>query len=306
MTVLNLWHHLDTEQRSRSSSVFRRMCRAEFLNHVRVREWQDLVRQLRQVANDLGLRRNREAASADQVHRALLAGLLSHVGMYDRTTRDHIGARQAHFTIARGSVLHRKSPAWVMAGELVETNRMWARMVARIDPSWIEPAAEHLVRRSYGDPTWDGRRGSAMTTERVTLYGLPIVEGRRVQLGRVDAALARTLFIEHALVDGDWRTHHAFVAANRGAGRRGRAARGAHPAARPARHPRPAGRRSSTPGCPTTSRPPAISTAGGREPVAPSPTSSRSRGTTCSTPTRARSTSMRSPPRGTRATWRST
>jgi ATP-dependent helicase HrpA len=215
MSVLALWHHVEVEQRSRSSSAFRRMCRAEFLNHVRVREWQDLVRQLREVANDLGLRRNRQPAAPDQVHRALLAGLLSHVGMYDRTTRDHVGARQAHFTIARGSVLNRKTPAWVMAGELVETNRMWARMAARIDPSWIEPAAEHLVRRTYGEPWWDGRRGSAMTTERVTLYGLPIVEGRRVQLGRIDPALARTLFIEHALVDGDWRTHHAFVAANR-------------------------------------------------------------------------------------------
>jgi ATP-dependent helicase HrpA len=215
LSVLAVWHHLETEQRSRSSSAFRRMCRAEFLNHVRVREWQDLVRQLREVANDLGLRRNRQPASADQIHRALLAGLLSHVGMYDRTTRDHVGARQAHFTIARGSVLNRKSPAWVMAGELVETNRLWARMAARIDPSWLEPAAEHLVRRSYGDAWWDGRRGSAMTTERVTLYGLPIVEGRRVQLGRVDPALARTLFIEHALVDGDWRTQHAFAEANR-------------------------------------------------------------------------------------------
>ncbi len=214
-SVLALWHHLEAEQRARSSSAFRRMCRAEFLNHVRVREWQDLVRQLREVANDLGLRRNREPASADQVHRALLAGLLSHVGMYDRTTRDHVGARQAHFTIARGSVLNRKSPAWVMAGELVETNRLWARMAARIDPSWIEPAAEHLVRRSYGDPWWDARRGTALTSERVTLYGLPIVEGRRVQLGRVDPALARTLFIEHALVDGDWRSHHAFVSVNR-------------------------------------------------------------------------------------------
>ena len=305
MTVLNLWHHLDTEQRSRSSSAFRRMCRAEFLNHVRVREWQDLVRQLRQVANDLDLRRNREPGSADQVHRALLAGLLSHVGMYDRTTRDHVGARQAHFTIARGSVLHRKSPAWVMAGELVETNRMWARMVARVDPSWIEPAAEHLVRRSYGDPTWDGRRGSAMTTERVTLYGLPIVEGRRVQLGRVDPALARTLFIEHALVDGDWRTQHAFAAPTAHSSTRSSSSRSA-PGGATCSSPATGWRRSSTLGCPTTSRPPATSTAGGRVPAAPSPTSSRSRGTTCSTPTRARSTSMRSRPRGGRATWRST
>jgi ATP-dependent helicase HrpA len=215
VAVLNLWRYLEAEQRARSANQFRRMCRAEHLNHVRVREWQDLVRQLREVTNELGIRRNAQPAEPERIHRALLAGMLSHVGMYDRTTRDHVGARQAHFTIARGSVLHRGTPAWVMAGELVETNRMWARMVARIEPSWIEPVAGHLVRHSYGEPWWDARRGAAMTAERVTLYGLPIVDSRRIQLGRVDPAAARRMFIEHALVDGDWHTHHRFVAANR-------------------------------------------------------------------------------------------
>jgi ATP-dependent helicase HrpA len=215
VTVLNLWRYLEAEQRSRGSSAFRRMCRAEHLNHVRVREWQDLVRQLREVASELGIRRNAQPADPDRIHRALLAGMLSHVGMYDPTTRDHVGARQAHFTIARGSVLHRRTPAWVMAGELVETNRMWARMVARIDPAWLEPAAGHLVRRSYGEPWWDANRGAAVTTERVTLYGLPVVDARRVQLGRVDPAAARRMFIEHGLVDGEWRTPHPFAAANR-------------------------------------------------------------------------------------------
>ena len=215
VAVLNLWRYLETEQRALGSSQFRRMCKTEHINHVRVREWQDLVRQLREVARELGLRRNDQPADGERIHRALLAGMLSHVGMYDRTTRDHVGARQAHFTIAPGSVMHRRTPAWVMAGELVETNRLWARMVARIQPEWLEPAAEHLVRRSYGEPWWDARRGAALTTERVTLYGLPIVDGRRVQLGRVDPGLARQLFIEHALVDGEWRTQHPFVAANR-------------------------------------------------------------------------------------------
>ncbi len=215
VATLNLWRYVEAEQRARSSSAFRRMCRAEHINHVRVREWQDLVRQLREVAGELGIRRNSRPAEPEPIHRALLAGMLSHVGMYDRSTRDHVGARQAHFTIARGSVLHRRTPAWVMAGELIETNRMWARMVARIDPAWLEPAAAHLVRRSYGEPWWDAAPGAALTTERVTLFGLPIVDGRRVQLGRVDPAAARRMFIEHALVDGDWRTGHGFVAANR-------------------------------------------------------------------------------------------
>ena len=213
--VLNLWRYLETEQRARSSSAFRRLCRAEHLHHVRVREWQDLVRQLRDVANELGIRRQSAPAPAEAVHRSLLAGLLSHVGMYDPATRDHVGARQARFLVAPGSVLHRRPVAWVMAGELVETNRLWARMVARIDPGWIEPLADHLVRRSYGEPWWDARRGAAQTTERVTLYGLPIVDGRRLALARVDPALARRLFIEHALVAGDWTTRHPFAAANR-------------------------------------------------------------------------------------------
>jgi ATP-dependent helicase HrpA len=204
VTVLNLWDHLDRERRARSSNQFRKMCRAEHLHHVRVREWQDLVRQLREVVRDLGIDRNTEPADHDRVHRSLLAGLLSHVGTHDRRTRDHVGARQAHFAIAPGSVLFKRSPRWVMAGELVETTRLWARMVARIQPQWVEPLAQHLVKRSYGTPVWDRARGAAVVDERVTLFGLPIVEGRLAQLGRVDPPLARELFIQHALVEGDW------------------------------------------------------------------------------------------------------
>jgi ATP-dependent helicase HrpA len=204
MAVLNLWDHLDRERRARSSNQFRKMCKAEYLHHVRVREWQDLVRQLREVTRDLGIDRNHEPADRDRVHRSLLAGLLSHVGSYDRRTRDHVGARQAHFAIAPGSVLFKRSPRWVMAGELVETTRMWARMVARIQPEWIEPLAQHLVKRSYSTPVWDPIRATAVVDERVTLFGLPIVEGRQVQLGRIDPPLARDLFIQHALVEGVW------------------------------------------------------------------------------------------------------
>ena len=212
--VLSLWAHLDAERKARGSSQFRKMCRAEHLNHVRVREWQDLVRQLRQVTNDMGIRRNDQPADAERVHRSLLAGLLSHVGAYDRGTRDYLAARNAHFAIARGSSLHKGTPAWVMAGELVETNRMWARMVARIQPEWVEALAGHLVKRSHGEPRWEADRGSAVVDERVTLYGLPIVPRRRVQLSRVDRALARDMFLDHALVRGEWRTSHRFVQDN--------------------------------------------------------------------------------------------
>ncbi|HEX8804672.1 MAG TPA: ATP-dependent RNA helicase HrpA, partial [Acidimicrobiales bacterium] len=215
--LLNLWRYLEEQQKAKTSSAFRRLCRAEHLNHVRVREWQDLVRQLREVTNELGIRRAASSTDADAVHRSLLAGLLSHVGLHDRSTRDYRSARQARFAIAPGSALFKRSPAWVMAGEVVETGRTWARVVARIDPAWIEPVAAHLVRRTHAEPWWDARQGSAVTDERVTLYGLPVVEGRRVALGRVDADEARTMFLDHALVEGDWPAgeRHAFLAANR-------------------------------------------------------------------------------------------
>jgi ATP-dependent helicase HrpA len=214
LALLNLWRYLEDAQRSRSSNQFRRLCRAEHLHHARIREWQDLVRQLREVTHELGVRRNRRPGDTERIHRSLLTGLLSHVGMYDPVTRDYLGARQARFAIARGSALHRRSPRWVMAGELVETNRMWARMVARIDPGWVEPAAGHLVRRTHGEPWWDPDRGAALTTERVTLYGLPIVPERRIPLGDLDPSQARRLFVEHALADGDWSGRYPFVARN--------------------------------------------------------------------------------------------
>jgi ATP-dependent helicase HrpA len=221
LAYLNLWDHLAAEQRARSGNQFRRMCRAEYLHHARVREWQDLVRQLREAAHEVGLGRrqrgrDRPPADLDAIHRSLLAGLLSHVGMWDRATRDHRGPRQAHFRVAPGSALARSSATWVMAAELVETERRWARVVARIDPSWIEPLAGHLVQRDYGEPRWSRRRGTAVTDEQVSLYGLPVVPGRPVPLGRIDPAQARQLFMRHALVEGDWdHPPHAFLQANR-------------------------------------------------------------------------------------------
>jgi ATP-dependent helicase HrpA len=216
---LKLWEHLATEQRARSGSAFRRMCRAEHLNFVRVREWQDLVRQLREATRDVGLRRNDHdrPAEPDAIHRSLLAGLLSHVGMWDRVTRDYRGARQVRFSVASRSGMARSSAVWIMAGELVETGRLWAGMVARIDPSWIEPLAGHLVKRHHGEPRWSRRRGTALTDEQVTLYGLPIVPGRPVPLDRIDPDGARAMFVDHALIDGDWNEdgRYPFAEANR-------------------------------------------------------------------------------------------
>jgi ATP-dependent helicase HrpA len=163
------------------------------------------------------------AELADRVHMSVLAGLLSHIGMQDTESRargkrrpltEFAGARGARFAIFPDSALSRKPPQWVVAAELVETSRLWARVTARIDPEWAEPLAAHLVRRSYSEPRWDARRGAAVATEKVSLYGLPIVAARTVMYGRIDPAAARDLFLTHALVEGDWQTHHTFFAHN--------------------------------------------------------------------------------------------
>jgi len=211
---LNLWRYLQDQQRELSSSAFRRMCRAEFLHYLRVREWQDLHGQLVRVTKDAGMTPNDVPASSQQLHTSLLTGLLSHVGLKEGDKREYLGARGTRFAIAPGSSLSRAQPRWVVAAELVETSRLWARTVARIDPEWVEPLAGPLVVRTYSEPHWEARRGSVVAYERVTLYGLPLVTRRKVAYGAIDPELSRDEFIRRALVEGDWRTHHCFLAAN--------------------------------------------------------------------------------------------
>ncbi len=219
-TLLNLWRYLRGQQKAMSGSAFRRMCKAEYLHYLRVREWQDLHAQLRAAAKDVRLDASRRTAAPDAevdlvaVHRALLAGLLSHVGLRDEVRRDYQGARGARFSISPGSTLFRRQPDYVMAAELVETTRVWARTNARIDPAWAEEAGAHLVRRSYSEPRWSRKEGAALATERVTLYGVTLVADRTVQYSRIDPEAARDLFIRHALVEGDWETQHAFWRSN--------------------------------------------------------------------------------------------
>lgn len=216
---LNLWRYLQEKQKELSSTAFRRLCKAEFINYLRVREWQDLFAQLRQLAKPLNITlRSGEVDPSGlhaEIHQSLLAGLLSHIGLYDERKREYAGARNARFAIFPGSALFKKSPDWVMSAELVETSRLWARVNAKIDPLWAEQVAGDLVKRSYSEPHWSKRNGSVMAYEKVTLYGVPIVPQRRINYGRIDPALARELFIRHALVEGDWRTHHKFFHRNR-------------------------------------------------------------------------------------------
>ena len=215
LAYLNLWRHLREGRRELSGSQFRKRCKAEFLHYLRVREWQDLVEQIRQAAKGVGVKRNQVPAEPDEIHRAILSGLLSHVGVKDAAGREFQGARGARFAIFPGSALARRPPAWVMVAELVETSRLWGRDAARIQPEWVEPLAEHLVTRTYSEPRWVGSRASVVATERVSLYGLPIVVGRTVAYGSLDPALSRELFIRRALVEGDWETRHDFFHHNR-------------------------------------------------------------------------------------------
>jgi ATP-dependent helicase HrpA len=214
LAYVNLWRYLRSLEDELSRSQVRKRCQAEFLHYLRVREWQDLVAQLEDAAREVGVSFNEAPAEPAEVHAALLAGLLSHLGVKDPGGREYTGARGAKFAIFPGSVLARRGPAWVMVAELVETTRLWGRTAAAVDLGRVESLAEHLVKRSYGEPRWDRRRAAVLAPEQVTLYGLPLVRSRSVQYGRIDPAAARELFIRRALVEGDWDQHHAFMREN--------------------------------------------------------------------------------------------
>jgi len=214
LTLLNLFDYLEDKQAELSGNAFKRLCRDEFLNYLRVREWQDVFRQLSRAARPLGLHVGERSANPDGVHRSLLAGLLSQIGLFDPQKKDYVGARQTRFVLFPGSSLAKKPPVAIMSAELVETSRLFARVAGTIDPAWAEPLAPDLVKKSYGEPHWEKKQGAVVAYERVTLYGVPIVPRRRIQFSRIDPGYARELFIRHALVEGDWESRQAFEAKN--------------------------------------------------------------------------------------------
>ncbi|MFI5506327.1 ATP-dependent RNA helicase HrpA [Mycobacterium sp. NPDC051804] len=216
VSFLNLWRYLGEQRKERSGNAFRRMCREEFLHYLRIREWQDLTGQLRSIARDLGIRESddRDPADPARVHAALLAGLLSHIGLREGESRDFQGARNVKFVLAPGSVLTKRPPRWIVVADLVETSRLYGRIAARIQPETVERIAGELVARTYSEPHWDAQRGAVMAYERVTLFGLPLVPRRRVGYATVEPEIARKLFIRHALVEGDWQTRHHFFRDN--------------------------------------------------------------------------------------------
>ena len=214
LAFLNLWRYLQEQQKELSKNQFRRQCQKDFLNYLRIREWQDIYHQIRLTVREMGLPINSEKAEYQQIHTALLSGLLSHIGLKESEKQQYLGARNAHFAIFPNSVLFKKQPKWVMAAELVETSKLWGRMVAEIEPEWIEPLAEHLIKKSYSEPRWSKSRGAVIADEKVTLYGVPIVAARPVNYGAIDPTVSREIFIQSALVEGDWNTKHKFFKEN--------------------------------------------------------------------------------------------
>lgn len=233
LALLNLWHGFEAAREALSGNQLRRWCKERYINYLRMREWHDTFRQLRQLLRDMQIEvpppsplpvteegepteaaREARRQSGVALHRALLPGLLSHLGLLTEN-REYLGARNRKFVIHPGSGLAKKSPKWLMAFELVETSRLFARSVARIDPRWIEPVAGHLVKRSYAEPHWEMKRAQVVASEQVTLFGLPIVSGRRVNYGAIAPGEARELFIRRALVEGEFRTRGEFFAHNR-------------------------------------------------------------------------------------------
>ena len=211
---LKLWDAYHEQARHLSQNKLRKWCQQHFISYVRMREWHEVERQLQRLVTDMGLRLNQEAGDPDAIHRALLSGLLGNIAM-KTAEREYTGARNLRLELFPGSVLARKRPRWVMAAELVETGKRYARTLAAIEPRWVEPLAGDLVKRSHAEPHWEKRAGRVVALERVTLYGLPIVSQRKVPYGPIDPVLSRELFIREALVDGQLETPGRFLAHNR-------------------------------------------------------------------------------------------
>lgn len=203
VALLKLWDYLKKERKQRSANQFRKMCHQEFINWQRVNEWFDLKRQLLQQAREEKLGFNHKPASYEQIHQSLLAGMLSHVGHKDPEDTSYIGTRSRTFHVFPGSGLFNKRPQWIMASEIVETSKTWARTNAVIEPEWIEKQAQHLLKRHYFDPHWSRKQGRVLAWEQVSLFGLVLFEKRRVNYGRIDPQEARKIFITGALVQGD-------------------------------------------------------------------------------------------------------
>lgn len=228
-SFLLLWDYINEQQAALSSSQLRKMCHREFINYLRIREWQDLFAQLREMGRTANIHASggrdiNASAHEIDIHKSLLSGLLSHVGVKEerekdskgrtRGPREYLGARGTKFAIFPGSGLFKKGPDWVLSAELVETSRLWARTNAAVEPQWIEEIGKHLISVQYSEPHWSLSSGAAVAYAKGTLFGLTIYADRPVQYARMDAAAAREIFIQSALVEGQWHTQHKFYLRN--------------------------------------------------------------------------------------------
>lgn len=236
LSLLNLWNYIEQKQQQLSSSAFRRLCKTEYLNYLRVREWQDLIKQLKSISKPLNIVPGGPKVDPDGIHKCLLAGLLSQIGLKQlsdkkvadlakktgeknqekppRVSAEYLGSNGKKFVIFPGSTLAKKPPAAIMSAELVETSRLFARMNAAINTEWAEALAGDLVKRSFSEPHWEKSQGAVVAYERVMLFGVPIVVSRRMQYSRIDPGYCRELFIRHALVQGEWDSKQQFDRAN--------------------------------------------------------------------------------------------
>ena len=232
LSLLNLWNYVEKQQQKLSSSAFRRLCKAEYLNYLRVREWQDLIKQLRSIAKPLSIVPSNPKIDPDGIHQSLLSGLLSQIGLKQlsdkknadkslksekpvKASNEYLGSNGKKFVIFPGSTLAKKPPVAVMSSELVETSRLFARMNAAINPEWAEELAGDLAKSSFSEPHWEKSQGAVVAYERVMLFGVPIVVSRRMQYSRIDTAVCRDLFIRHALVQGEWDSKQQFDRENK-------------------------------------------------------------------------------------------
>lgn len=226
LSLLNLWNHIEDQQRKLSSSAFRRLCRSEYLNYIRIREWQDLYRQLESLAKPLGFKVGARRKDPDGIHKSILAGLVSQIGLREtklmhiragkpgKRSNEYLGVAK-RFLVFPGSALAKNLPETLMSAELVETSKLYARMNAVIKPEWVEEVAGDLCVYERGDPSWNPKQGAVLASEKVTIFGLTIVSGRRVQYSRFDPEFSRELFIRHALVAGEWDSKQKFQLQNR-------------------------------------------------------------------------------------------
>ncbi|MDQ6993749.1 MAG: ATP-dependent RNA helicase HrpA [Mariprofundus sp.] len=212
---LKMWQWYHEQARHLSKSKLRQLCHRRFLSYIRLHEWHDLHSQLLSVIRELKMVPNSKPASSDQIHRALLAGLLSHIGLYDDEKKQYLGARNLRFSLFPGSALFKKPPKWLLCAELVETTRLFGRSAAVINPAWLEELAPHLVTRQYSEPHWSRKRAQVTAFEKLSLYGIPIIAARRINYGPIDPVIARELFIRHALVLDELHSHSKAIIHNR-------------------------------------------------------------------------------------------